>query len=58
MDKKNIFKSWTIWFGLLQILLGGVGMMSGLMGSSESLGLITLGMTTVGLRVKTDKPVL
>ena len=56
--KKSIFVSWTMWFGVLQILLGGVGMMSGLMSSSESMGLIMLGMTSVGLRIKTTKPVI
>ena len=56
--KKPIFKAWTIWFGVLQILLGEVGMFSGLMDPAESITLLTLGLTTVGLRVKTSQPVI
>lgn len=56
--KKSIFASWTMWFSILQILLGGVGMMSGLMSGTESMALIMLGMTGIGLRVKTSQPVI
>lgn len=54
---KNIFASWTIWFGLLQVALGAVGMFSGLMGNSEAMTLITTGIGTIGLRLKTSQPV-
>ena len=58
MEKKNIFASWTIWVGILQLLLGGVGMVSGLINSDVSMTLITTGMTTIGLRFKTSQPVI
>lgn len=58
MDKKSIFASWTIWFGILQVLLGGVGLFSGSLGQAEALTLITTGMGTIGLRFKTSQPVL
>lgn len=55
---KNIFKSWTIWFGILQILLGTVGLLSGLMSSAEAMGFITTGCTTIGLRFKTTQSII
>lgn len=55
---KNIFKSWTIWFGILQVLLGGVGMFSGNLGQTEAFTLITTGLGTIGLRIKTSQPVI
>jgi len=54
---KNIFASWTIWFGLLQLALGLVGLFSGLMSSGEAMTLITTGIGTIGLRIKTSQPV-
>ena len=56
--KKSIFASWTIWFGILQVLLGGVGLFSGNIGQTESFTLITTGLGTIGLRIKTVKPVI
>ena len=50
---KSIFKSWTFWFGTTQILLGGIGLLSGLMQSSEALTLVMTGLGTIGFRVKT-----
>jgi Na+/phosphate symporter len=58
METKSIFRSWTIWFGILQLLLGTVGLVSGLMQSSEALTLITTGLGTVGLRFKTAQPII
>lgn len=58
MEKKNIFKSWTIWFGLLQLLLGVVGLVSGLISNAEAMTLITTGMGTIGFRIKTNKSVI
>lgn len=58
METKSIFKSWTIWFGILQCLLGGVGLFSGLMGQPEAFALITTGMGTIGLRFKTSQPIV
>ncbi len=47
----------TFWFGALQVLLGGLGLMSKLMDEGQAFTLITTGITTVGLRLKTDGPV-
>lgn len=58
MNTKNIFASWTIWFGLLQLALGGVGYISGLMSPTEALTLITTGAGTVGFRFKTSLPII
>jgi len=55
--KKSVFASWTIWFGILQLLLGGVGWISGLMGQGEALTLITTGLGTIGFRFKTTQPI-
>lgn len=57
MEKKNIFLSMTFWFGALQVLLGGLGLMSKLMDEGQAFTLITTGITTIGLRLKTDGPV-
>lgn len=54
---KNIFSSWTVWFGIAQIFLGVIGLLSGLAGQAESFTLITTGITTIGLRLKTTIPV-
>lgn len=56
--KKSVFVSWTIWFGILQLALGCVGLMSGLMDQGESTALILTGLGTVGLRIKTTKPII
>jgi hypothetical protein len=55
---KNILSSWTIWFGILQIALGAIGWVSGLMQSTEALTLITTGATSIGLRFKTTQPII
>ena len=54
---KSIFKSWTFWFGFLQLALGIVGYASGLMPHAEAMSLMVTGAGTIGLRVKTDTPV-
>lgn len=53
---KSIFASWTIWFGILQIALGGVGLISGLMEQAEAFTLMITGLGTVGFRFKTTQP--
>ncbi len=55
---KPILKSWTIWFGLLQIALGTVGYFSGQLGQAEAWTLITTGAGTIGLRFKTSQPII
>ena len=54
---KSILQSWTIWFGLLQIALGVVGLVSGLAEPEASKALILTGVGTIGLRLKTTQPV-
>lgn len=56
--QKSIFKSWTIWFGILQALLGVVGLVSGLMDHTEAITLITTGIGTIGLRFRTKQPIV
>lgn len=53
MQTKNIFSSWTIWFGILQLALAGVGLVSGMMDISEAGTLAVTGLGTIGLRFKT-----
>lgn len=54
---KSIFVSYTFWFGFLQLALGVVGFISGMLSTNEAFGLIVTGAGTIGLRIKTDKPV-
>ena len=55
--KKSIFASWTIWFGIAQILYGIIGGLSGNLDSSTAFTLITTGLGTIGLRFKTSTPI-
>lgn len=54
---KSIFASWTFWFGFLQIALGVVGLLSGLMDQAASFSLIVTGVGSIGFRIKTTQPV-
>ena len=54
----TVFSSWTIWFGIVQCLLGVIGLISGQLGQSESITLITTGIGTIGLRFKTTTPII
>ena len=54
---KSLFKSWTFWFGAIQIALGGVGLVSGLMNQEAAFALIATGFGSIGLRMKTTQPV-
>lgn len=54
---KNIFVSWTFWFGLAQILSAVFGYMSGAMDSNMALTLFGTGIGSIGLRIKTTQPV-
>jgi hypothetical protein len=54
---KALIQSWTFWFGLLQIALGAVGFLSGLMDHSTAISLITTGIGTIGFRLKTSQPI-
>lgn len=57
MPTKSIFTSMTFWFGALQVLLGGLGLVSGLMEQGQAMTLIMTGVGTIGLRIKTESPV-
>lgn len=57
MPTKSIFTSTTFWFGALQLLLGGLGLVSGLMEQNQAMTLIMTGVGTIGLRLKTESPV-
>lgn len=56
-DTKTLVSSWTFWFGLAQIALGGIGYLSALMEPMEAIALMTTGLGAIGLRLKTDKPI-
>lgn len=57
METKSLLTSKTFYFGLAQMLLGLVGFITGLMGSTEATTLILTGVGTIGFRLSTDKPV-
>jgi hypothetical protein len=54
---KSIFASWTFWFGVAQIVVAGLGFLSGNMGQSQALTLAVTGFGTIGFRIKTTQPV-
>lgn len=56
-ESKTLIASWTFWFGFCQIALAGVGFLSGLMESMEAFTLLTTGLATIGLRLKTATPI-
>ena len=53
---KSFFSSWSIWFGIIQIVYGGAGLLSGLLESNTAMTIITTGIGTIGLRIKTTQP--
>ena len=57
MIGKSLIESWTFWFGAAQILLGGIGLLSGLMDQSAAFALLTTGVGTIGFRLKTTQPI-
>lgn len=57
MPAKSIFSSYTFWFGIGQVILGLLGLASQKMDSSTALTLITTGVGSIGLRIKTTQPV-
>jgi len=54
---KSPLKSWTLWFGVLQIAYGAVGLWFDLIDPQAGMTLIFTGMGTVGLRIKTTQPI-
>lgn len=57
MPTKFILQSWTFWFGIAQILAGGLGFLSHNLDQHAALTLIVTGLGTIGFRIKTDSPV-
>jgi hypothetical protein len=58
MQTKSIFTSWTFWFGIVQILYGGVGLLGGFVDQAQGVTLIFTGLGSIGLRFKTTAPVI
>lgn len=58
MNKKGVLASWTIWFGIAQIIYGVVGFLSGQIDSNTAGTLVTTGIGTVVLRFKTSAPIV
>ncbi len=54
---KSIFSSKTIWFGIAQIAFGGIGYYMGWIDQQLAYGLVTTGIGSIGLRIKTSQPV-
>lgn len=53
---KTFFTSKTIWFGILQIAFGLVGMGFGFIDQQAGLSLVFTGFGTIGFRTVTTKP--
>lgn len=56
-NTKTLVQSWTFWFGVAQILCAGFGFLSGGMDQNAALTLLSTGIGTIGLRLKTSAPV-
>ena len=54
---KSIFSSWTFWFGVVQILYGGVGLLSGFVDQAQGVTLVITGISSIGFRIKTNSSV-
>jgi hypothetical protein len=50
---KNFLKSWTVWFGVAQVLTAVTGYFSGHMDASTAQALFVTGLGTIGFRFKT-----
>lgn len=55
---KNILSSWTIWFGIAQIIYGAIGYFAGQIDTTTAWTLVTTGAGTIGLRFKTTQPIV
>lgn len=53
---KSIFASKTIWFGVLQIVFGGVGLVTGWLDQQAGIALVMTGFASIGLRFNTSQP--
>lgn len=54
---KSILSSWTVWFGIFQVLSGVFGLLSHQMDSAQAQTLIVTGIGTIGFRFKTTEPI-
>lgn len=50
---KSIFASKTFWFGIAQIVFGGIGYFTGWVDTGTATGLVITGAGSIGLRFKT-----
>lgn len=55
---KSVLSSWTIWFGIAQIVYGIFGYFSGNLDQGTAWTLATTGAGTIGLRFKTSQPII
>lgn len=53
---KTFFTSKTIWFGILQIVFGLVGMAFSFLDQQTGMALVFTGFASIGLRIKTTQP--
>lgn len=54
---KSIFVSKTFWFGVLQVIFGGVGLVTGWIDSQAAMALIISGFGMIGFRKVTTQGV-
>ena len=55
---KSFLTSKTIWFGIAQIVFGGIGYFTGWITPDASTALVVTGATSIGLRFKTSQPIV
>lgn len=56
-NAKHFLASWTIWFGFAQIAVALFGYLSGSMDGQTAFAMLTTGLGTIGLRLKTTQPI-
>lgn len=56
-NPKPVYKSWTIWWGIVQILYGVIGGLAGYLDTAAAYSLVVAGIGTIGFRFKTAQPV-
>lgn len=57
MDAKALTQSSTFWFGVVQVLFGGVGYWFQFLDTQTAMSLILTGLGTIGFRLQTSKPI-
>jgi len=54
---KSLLQSKTFWFGITQLVIGGVGFFTGILDQQTSSTLMITGLGTIGFRIKTSQPI-